>query len=320
MSSPFILRKGVSSLSDLVDGNSSASLLMAAGGKWYYFDPTHGTAGGDARTPKTATNSLLTAYNLTRDGYNDGVIFIGGATSWGPAAMLTWSNNYCHLIGTNGMPGLGNRCRIVSTATAALTVPVTFSGSGCLIKNVQINNEKATGASGCAIITGLRNVFENVFFMAPTSDTLASYSAKLGAAENVFVRCTFGQLTNFRSAATYGLWMHGVGNVSRNKFIDCEFLAWSGGSPSTHVHVLFDADMAAVPIMTEFENCMFINNYGGGTIQAQAIDVNCSASGHQIILKGKNSFAGCTLVADTLAPILVQTYYHGGLMATLAES
>ena len=320
MGSPFILRKGVSSLGDLVDGNQAASLLMAAGGKWYYFDPTHGTAGGDARTPKTATNSLLTAYNLTRDGYNDGVIFIGGATAWNPTAMLTWSNNYCHLIGTDGMPGLGNRCRIVSQASAALTVPVTFSGSGCRIKNLQINNEYATGAVGCAIITGLRNVFENVFFMSPTSVVAASYSAKLGSAENTFVRCTIGQLTNFRSAATYGLWMHGVGNVSRNKFIDCEFLAWSGGSPSTHVHVLFDADMAAVPIMTEFENCMFINNYGGGTIQAQAIDDNCTAAGHQIVLKGDCGFLGCTATADVVTYLFSRAKFAGGLMAAISES
>lgn len=320
MSKSYIMKKGVSSLSDLTDGMSSVGMLFAAGGKWYYFDPTNGTAGGDARTPQTATNSLLTAYNLTRSGYNDGVIFIGGATAWNPTAMLTWSNNYCHLIGTDGMPGLGNRCRIVAQNSASLTTAVTFSGSGCTIKNIQINNELATGASGCAIITGLRNVFEHVFFMAPSSPTLASYSCKLGSAENAFYRCTFGQLTNFRSAATYGMWMHGAGNVSRNKFIDCEFLAWSGGTPSTHVHVLIDADMVAVPIMTQFENCMFINNYGGGTIQAQAIDINTTASGHQVILKGKNSFAGCTLVADTLASILVQTYFHGGLMATLVES
>jgi hypothetical protein len=292
-----------------------------AGGKWYFCDPTHGSASNDGLTPQTAKASLLTCYNLTRDGYNDGVVFMGGATAWNPAAMLTWSNNYTHLIGTNSMPGLGNRCRIVSLAADALTVPVTFSGSGCYVKNLQINNETAAGsATGCAIVTGLRNVFENVFFMAPTSPTAASYSCKLGSAENAFINCTFGQLTNFRSAATYGLWMHGVGNVSRNKFVNCEWLAWSGGSPSTHVHILFDADMAAVPIMTKLVNPMFINNFGGGTIQAQAIDDNCTAAGHQIILEGDYGFVGCTATADVVTYLFTRAKFAGGLMAAISES
>ena len=103
-------------------------LVMLAGGNWFFCDPTHGTADGDALTPATATNSLLKAYNKTRDGRNDGVIFIGGATAWNPAAALVWSNTYCHLIGTSSQPGVGNRCRIVALAATALTPAVTFSG------------------------------------------------------------------------------------------------------------------------------------------------------------------------------------------------
>jgi hypothetical protein len=286
-----------------------AQEVMLAGGNWYFCDPTHGSADGDATSPGTATNSLLVAYNKCRDGYNDGVIFIGGATAWNPTAMLTWSKNYTHLIGTNGMPGLGNRCRIVSTAATALaTATVTFSGSGCHIRNVQISNETATGtASGCAIITGLRNVFEDVFFMSPASATAAAYSCKLGSAENAFVRCTFGQFTNPRTAASYSLWIHGVGNVSRNKFIDCEFLSW--GYDNSHVHVLFDVDLAAVPQVTWFEGCAF-NHIG--TALSESINDNSTAADHRIILRGQNNiFLGVSAVGGTLTYI-----YHASVIGT----
>jgi hypothetical protein len=233
---------------------------------------------------------------------------MGGATAWNPAAMLTWSKNYTHLIGTNAMPGLGNRCRIVALAATALTTAVTFSGSGCVIKNVQIYNEKAAGAAaGCAIITGLRNVFENVFFMSPVATDAASYSAKLGSAENVFIRCTFGQFTNPRTAASYCLWVHGAGNVSRNKFINCEFLSW--GYNADHVHVLFDVDLAAVPHVTWFEGCSF-NQIG--TALTESINDNSTAADHRIILRGQNNiFLGVSAVGGTLTYI-----YHASVIGT----
>jgi hypothetical protein len=319
MGSPYILRKGVSSLSDLVGGNSAFSLLAAAGGNWFYFDPTHGTAGGDARTAKSATNSLVTAYDRCRDGYNDGVFFIGGATAWNPTAAFDWAKNYCHLVGlTADLPGLGQRARIVMQATPALTPAMTFSGSGNLIKNIQVYNEKATGAAGCVISSGSRCQFENVFCMSPVSPTAASYSLKETGAENLFVRCTVGQYTNARSAASYSLWLEGAATVSRDKFINCEFLSW--GATHDHALVRVDADIVTVPWMTEFESCLFANNSGGGDTLLQAIDDNCTAAGHQILLMGDNRFAGVDVVADTLTYILTKSKFAGGLMAALTEA
>jgi hypothetical protein len=297
--------------------------VMLAGGKWYFCDPTHGTADADATTPETANSSLLKCYNKTRDGYNDGVIFMGGATAWNPSAMLTWSNTYTHLIGTSTLPGLGNRCRIVALAADDLTVPVTFSGAGCVIKNIQINNEHAgTAATGCAIVTAQRSVFENVFFMAPTSNYAASYSLKDSGAENAYIRCTIGQYTNFRAGASYGLWLHkGAGSsVCRNKYIKCEFLSWGGGGSGDHVAVLIDVDIIAVPWTVQFEDCLFANNYGGGTILAEAINDNNAVTSHQVILRGKNSFVGFTAAGGTLTYLFTQTKGSGGLMAASAEN
>src|SRR3990167_2141668 len=223
---PFRMIAGVNKLGDLADGLGALGALMAAGGKWYYCDPTSGTGGGDS--PETATPDLSAAYDLCRDGYNDGVIFIGGATAFNPAAALTWSKSFCHLIGiSSDLPGLGQRCRVVTQAATAAASVITFSGSGCVVKNIQFYNEKAAGAaSGVGVVTGSRNLFQNVFFMAPVATDAASYSLKMRGSENAFVNCTIGQFTNPRTAASYGFWLHGATAGSRHKFIGCEFLSW----------------------------------------------------------------------------------------------
>jgi hypothetical protein len=290
-----------------------------AGGNWFFCDPTHGSDSNDGLTPKTAKASLSEAYDLTRDGYNDGVIFIGGATAWNPAAMLEWSNSYCHLIGTSGQLGVGNRCRIVALAATALTCPITFSGDGCLIKNIQINNEKAAGAAaGCAIITAQRCIFEDVFFMVPTATDAASYSCKLSGGENSFIRCTFGQHTLLRSAADYGLWVHlGAGNNQRNKFIGCDFLSWS--NTTGHVLVKVDTDLSTDTFTMFFEDCMFCNLISGaGTLTAAIVD-GATDAGHRIVMRGKgNTIVGCTAVSNPLTYVFTAEVggTQSGLLAT----
>jgi hypothetical protein len=290
----------------------------------YLVDPVNGSDGNPGTNIGQPLKTLEAAEDLCVGDQHDAVLFLSGDTADNPAASIDWDKDYTHLIGlSSGVYGLGQRCRVVALAGADITVPISFKSNGCIVKNMQFNNEHAdTAATGCAIVTGQRNYFENVFFMAPTSDTAASYSLKMAGAENVFKHCTIGQQTNFRENATYGLWLHkGAGSsVSRNLFDECMFLSWQGGAGSPHVHVLVDADIIAVPWLTIFKDSIFVANYGGGTIQAQAIDDNCTAAGHQIVLWGKNSFGGCSVVADVLTYILVQHFSHGGVMAALEES
>jgi len=293
--------------------------VMLAGGNWYFCDPTHGTADADATTPQTATNSLLKAYNKCRDGYNDGVIFIGGATAWNPAASLDWAKSYCHLIGTSGQLGVGQRCRVVGLAATALSPVMTFSGNGCVIKNLQINNEKAAGAaSGVAIVTGQRNIFENVFFMVPTATDANSYSCKLSGGENAFIRCTFGQHTIVRTAASFTLWVHlGAGDNQRNKFIGCDFLSWS--SSIAHVLIQVATDLTTDTFTMWFEDCLFHNLISGaGTLTAAIVD-GATDAGHRIVFKGKgNVIVGCTAVANPLTYVYTAEVggTQSGLLAT----
>jgi hypothetical protein len=265
-----------------------------AGGKWYFCDPTNGSANGDALTPQTATNSLKVAYALTRDGYNDGVVFIGGATAYNPATNIAWSNSYCHLVGTNSLPGLGNRCRVVAAAAAMTTPVITFSGNGCLIKNMQFGNEYATGsATGVVLVTGQRNLFENVFFMVPFSATAASYSLKItDGGENVFRNCTIGQHTCVRSAATHGLWIAlgaGEANPTRNKFLHCDFLSWIGTAGHAHITIATDVTVEAFTLF--LEDCLF-SNINGGADMVHAIIDGATETHHRIYLRGNCMFDG----------------------------
>lgn len=317
----YILRKGKSHIADLKDGLGSLYSLMGAGGLWYYLDPTHGTAGGSGETPEEACSSIETLYAKLRDGYNDGIIFIGGATASNPAATITWSKSYAHLIGlSSNLPGLGQRCRIVFQAATAAAVGITVSGSGCVFHNIQIYNEKAAGAaSGTVIVTGSRNEFSNVFFMVPVATDAASYSLKMSGAENVFYRCTIGQFTNVRTGASYNLWLYGTDTCTRNKFIECEFLSWS--SSADHVHVLIASTITIETFMVWFENCLFHNF---GTALTESINDDCTVAGHQVVLRGRDGgFLNVTAVGGTLTYIFApdaDDAVSGQLMIAVAES
>ena len=299
---PFIMRKGISRVEDLANGSSALGALMAAGGNWYYCNPTNGSAGGDGLTPETACSNLLTVYNKCRDGYNDGVLFIGGATAYNPAALFDWSNDYCHLIGISGdFAGQGARCRVVALAATALTQAMTISGDGCVIANMQFNNEKASGASGSLVLSGARIVMHNCFIMNPTSVTAAGWALKTAGEECVFYNCSIGQCSsNVRNAATYGLWMHTDANS--NKFIGCEFKSWS--DLTTHDLVFIDA-ITSEGWTVQFEDCLF-QNLGNASLAA-AIDDDHAEEYHQIIFRGRNNAMVQITAAST---VLGSAYVH----------
>jgi hypothetical protein len=292
--------------------------------KYFLVDTVNGDDDNNGMSFEKPLKTLEAAEALCTANQHDVVLFLANATADNPAASITWDKGYTHLIGIGcDLPGVGQRCRVVMQAATAVTPVITFAGDGCIVKNMQFNQEKATGAaSGVAIVTGHRNYFENVFFMCPTSATAASYSLKVGGTENAFKRCTIGQHTLVRSAATRGLWLYvGDDDCHRNKFIDCEFLSWATGGGTAHVLVYVDVDIDVEVYTAFFENCLF-DNIGAATL-AVAIDDNCAKTDHQIILRGQgNCFAGCTAVADPLTYVLKAEQSgtaSGLLMATVAE-
>jgi len=288
--------------------------------KAFLVDTVNGSDSNPGTSWQSPLKTLEAAEDLCTGDRHDAVLFLAGDTADNPAAAIAWDKDYTHLIGVGSeVYGLGQRCRVVTQAAIAASPVITFSSNGCIVKNIQFYNEKAAGAaSGVAIVTGSRNYFGNVFFMSPVATDAGSYSLKMSGNENVFERCTIGQFTNARSAASYGLWLHGATSVSRNKFIKCEFLSWAAAAD--HVHVLVDADVATVPWVTWFEDCLFDNI---GTALTEAINDNSSAAGHQIVLRGHNDFLNATAVGGTLtytfAPDAASNV-SGLLMIAVAES
>jgi hypothetical protein len=276
--------------------------VLLAGGRWYFCDPTHGSANADGTSPETACSNLKTVYDKCRDAYNDGVIFIGGATAYNPAAAFDWAKNYTHLLGaSSSVPGKGQRCRVVALNATALTQAMTISGSGCVFKNIQFNNELSTGASGSAVVSGLRNRFDNCFFMNPSSRTAASWALQVTGSENAFVRCSIGQMTNPRTAADYGLLLKTAANSL--KFIGCDFQSWS--DTTTHVPVYIDSSITSEAWQLQFEDCLF-QNLGNASLAYGIVD-GATDTYHQIIFRGKNNlFVKVSAVSDQLS----KTYAH----------
>jgi hypothetical protein len=306
---PFRLMKGIATLSDLADGASSLSILQQAGGLWYYFDPTHGTATGDGLTAATANSNLETLYALLRAGYNDGIIFIGGATAYKPttAGGILWNKDYTHLIGaTNGLPGMGERARIVNDAANDLSILITFSGSGCLVANIQFFDGKDSAADGaCVLNSGNRNHFVNCFFagmgslVASSPATRAgSYSLKVSGSENCFTDCTIGLDTVERTAANTECWITG----GRNTFVHCDFRCFS----TTAGKFLVTIDNTGGDIRDQiFDNCIFFcysSNWAAGI--NNAFDMPAGGATHWVILKDCSLVGTSVTWADTVTHLL----------------
>jgi len=284
----------------------SGNLLGYAAGKVYFCDPTNGSDTYDGLTPAKAKATLKAAYLLTRDGYNDIVYFIGGATAYNPSVAFTWSNSYCHLIGvSNSLPGIGQRCRVVNTAANSLATLITFSGSGCLIANMQFFDGKNTAADGaCTLVSGDRNHFVNCLFAGMGDATASgpqtragSYSLKVSGQENCFTECVIGLDTVVRSAANHELIVSGP----RNMFRKCQLLSNSVTAGKFLVQIDSTVDLREII----FEDCSFINysaNWATGI--TNAFDMTAVTNTVFVILRGQCIFVGTGLtVADTVTRI-----------------
>jgi hypothetical protein len=265
--------------------------------KTYLVDPVNGSDNNPGTNIEQPLLTLDTAAAMTVANQHDAVLVLSGAAALNPKSIITWKS-YTHLVGLSSpVYGLGQRTRIVGLAATALEHVISFAGDGCIIKNIQVNNEKASGAaSGCATMTGSRNYLENIFCMSPTAHDADSYALKMtGSSENVFYRSTIGQFTNPRAAASASLWM--TGSVLRNKFVKSEFLCWS--MINSHALVRIASDVTSEGFVTQFEDCLFDNLNGGASLTAAIVD-GATETHHQILLTGQCLVMGCTAVANPL--------------------
>lgn len=266
----------------------------------YVVDPVNGS---DSNPGTKWTAPLLTvtaAYAKCTADQHDVVVMVSGDTADNPAASITWAKDYTHLIGlSSNLPGLGQRCRIVGTAANALTPVITFSGNGCIVRNIQFYNGKETDTdSGCVIVSGNRNEFKNVFVAGMAHATPAaragSYSLKVTGAENLFKDCTIGLDTITRGAGEPPeLWL--ATGASKDTFQHCLILTRSETATASPVKI--DAEPLGLVI---FEDCLFANiSTNWATSLDDAFSIT-SVQTHYVVMRGLNQLVGITGWADTV--------------------
>jgi hypothetical protein len=267
--------------------------------QWFLVDPVNGKDNYNGVSFKTPLQTLEEAENRCVANQHDTVIMLSGATADNPTASIAWDKSYTHLIGfSSNLHGVGQRSRIVGTSTLDLTPVITFSGDGCIVKNLQIYNGKdADTDSGAAVVSGSRNEFENVFFAGMAHATPAaragSYSLKLTGSENLFKRCAIGLDTVLRAAANPELWVSG--SAARNAFLRSRFLSYSE-TAGKHLVLIDGMDR-----WIEFEDCIFQNfSVNWANTLTNAFVVSASAT-HDIIFRGQNQLKGFSGWGDVVS-------------------
>jgi len=258
---PFILRKGIATVSDLADGQTVGSFLGHGGGTAYYLDPTDGNDSNDGKSPANAVLTLPVAYALLADGEHDILYYIAGTSSITLSAAFTWAKSHTHFIGVCAPTHAAQRARIFQLSTLIGASPlITISGSGCVFANLYVFQGVADATSLINIsVTGGRNYFENFHFAGGGHATQAvdgGASLKLdGAEENTFDGCTVGVDTIDAATGMMGLLFDG--EAHRNLFRGCIFRMRAGNTGAGFVEV---ADATGIDRDNTFDNCLFINN------------------------------------------------------------
>ena len=266
-------------------------------GTYYFVDPANGSDGNSGLRPDRALATLYKAHSLCTAGKNDTVVLIGDGSTTGTARLslalaqsvdpsattgaLAWTKNATHLIGITAPNGVANRARIAppsgtyTEATFNSANLVTVSASGCYFSNFSLFHGFSTGAASqiCWTDSGNRNYYESVHFGGigdtASANSTGSRSLKISGSEHTFVRCTIGLDTvNLTAAAAQ---LEFSGGATRNKFVDCEFLAYT--TATAGVLYVTVAAASAIDRYNLFNRCRFINSglkAAGTTISAVA--------------------------------------------------
>lgn len=284
----------------------------------------HGDDDNHGETFEKPLATLAEAEDRCVDNHNDAVAIVGGPTALNLTEALLWDKNYTHLIGLTGdLPGVGQRARITSATDAAIVAMLTLSGSGCIFKNLNIQNECVADAdSGAMSITGMRNYLRNCFISGMISAVPAArataYSLTITGPENYLDRCAIGVSTIERTSTNAELILSGS-NCKRNHFRKTQFLSQS----VTAGKVLVRIAAATQLWQLIFEECWWSNlamNSGagaGGTKINHALEDGATMY-HQIQLVGLNTAFGCTAFTDVATYVFTHGAAVGGAVAPIA--
>lgn len=285
MTRPYIMKKGVSSILDLVDGSLFFPFFT---GNHYWLDPTNGSDAKDGKTPDTAVATLAYAYSLLTADQNDVLFYIPGTSSITLSAALTWAKSYTHFIGLSAPTKVAQRARIFQLATLTGASPLlTISASGCVFSNFYIFQgvDDATSLINVSV-TGNRNHFYNVHFAGGGHATQAingGISLQInGGSENTFERCTIGVDTIAAATGMCGLSFPSTGGATRNRFYNCDFTMWAGNAGAIFIELLGNSGIDRYQI---FEDCQFINLASTAMSEAFNVAAGFDPANKRVLMK-----------------------------------
>jgi hypothetical protein len=275
-------------------------------GKNIWLDAANGGAGGGAKTPETATNTLPLAYAKLRTGKHDKINLIASTSSLSLASAFTWSANLCHLVGEGSFNRMNQRSRIGHSAN--FTPMMTISGYGNSFQNLYLMHGRGSATNLVGVsVTGARNAFSNVHFAGPghatEGDTAGYKLVNLAAAENYFKSCVFG-IDTVSWDDGYAVYIGAGGdNSQRVIFEDCLFFMNAAASPSVY---FLGVEAGIGEGSAIFLNCHFINT---GTALTYAI-AGTGLGSYVMYFDNRCSFVGCTDIVEVAYEAYV---YCGGI-------
>lgn len=306
-------------------------LGIAQVGSTFYVDPTSGSASNDGLTPASAFKHLETAYTACTSGAGDSIILISrGTTTAGCTSYLTaaldWTKWGIKVYGDCAPTRFGQRAR-VSTAAVDLAYLIDVQGSNNSFYNVSFYNGGTTGIGG-VIVSGDRNYFEGVHFVGGngmTVPTVADFSLKLmGAQENTFVNCVIGTDTFDKGDIAGAQLLLDVdaafgGNI-RNRFIGCEFLAFTSAGTTCGLIKLNSTGDSITRTMI-FDDCSF-HMYRNGVVTGEVnVVIGTDPNNGFIIFKNCMAHGFEDWAAATTARVYVSTpaTNEGGGITVVAD-
>lgn len=241
---------------------------------------------------------------------NNNTIFVS-PDAHNVAAALVLNKNHTHMIGM-GPPSFTNMRTRLSQG-ASFTPFITISGYGSLFKNLYFMHGTAAADLVGFLISGARNVFQNVHFSGPQHNDIAGHASYVGVhitgSENYFKDCKFGFTTMARDEATPNVQL-GVGTTTI--FENCIFeLALTDGEP-LFIKALNTSGMTEA----YFKNCTFVAfNSNWATSMTKAIECTGGAT-CGLYFDALCNFVNVTAICDTTDDAFVFMASPGEAAAT----
>jgi len=244
------------------------------GSKIFVVDAVNGSDANPGTKWELPLATVEAAFAKCTDLKNDVVLLVGNGTSNATTAALAWNKSFTHLIGLSAPSLMEPRSRIKPPAALATTPFVTWSGSGCVVKNISFWHE-TSNALGLVnvLVTGGRNFFENCQFAGGigANAVTGERSLKVGGANggNTFRHCVIGNDTIMVPDGGAGLEFDA--GAMHNLFEDCIFCVSTNGTTYAHVLVPAAADVGRLNL---FKRCFFVNE--GNGVQAEVFTIGAA--------------------------------------------